>query len=226
MGLILDSVFLIAIFVLLPIYTIFRQHKSKKNRQEGTQTQKSFAALHRTSLVAFLLLVLLGAAWVSNGRGLSDLGLGIPGNRGLTSLAIIAFIPFALAILVKLKPSKRAEVAAEDSILLPTSKEEFLRQIPLVIFISAAWEIIYRGALMFYFTPYLGIFMSMIAAAAFYTFQHKAKNTKHYIATFLIAFFFLGLFVISGSLWGPIVLHCMFPVAGGYALLRYQEKTA
>lgn len=225
MGLILDFVFLITLFALLPIYTIYRQRKFEKSRQKDTRTQKGFTALHRTSLVALLLLGALGAAWVSNGRGLSDLGLGVPGNRGLVSLAIIALVPLALAVVAKLKPSEGAEIDAEDSILVPTSKEEFLRQIPFVIFISAAWEIIYRGALMFYFTPYLGVIMSMVAAAAFYTFQHRAKNPKQYIETFLMAFFFLGLFVVSGSLWGPIVLHCMFPVIGGFAVLRYQEKS-
>ena len=229
MGPILDSVFLVALLILLPIYTIYRQHISKNSSQEDTQNnqkQKSFSALHRTSLVAFLLLGLLGAAWVSNGRGLSDLGLGFPENRGLVSLAIIAFVPFVLAAVAKIKPSEAAEIDAEDQILLPSSKEEFLRKIPLIVFISAAWEIIYRGALMFYFTPHLGVVMSMVAAAALYTFVHRAKNPKEYIETFLMAFFFLGLFVVSGSLWGPIVLHCMIPIIGGYAALRYQDKFA
>lgn len=228
MGPILDSVFLITLLALLPTYTFYRQHKSKKSNEEDTQNnqrQRSFAALHRTSLAAFLLLGLLGAAWVSNGRGFSDLNLGVPGNRGLVSLAIIALVPFVLAGVAKIKPSEAAEIDAEG-ILLSSSKEEFLRKIPFLIFISTAWEIIYRGALMFYFTPYLGVVMSMVAAAIFYTFDHRTKKPKEYIETFLMAIFFLGLLVVSGSLWGPIVLHCMIPIIGGYAALSYQEKSA
>lgn len=229
MGLMLDIFFLVTLFVLLPSYVFFREHKSKKSNEENsgyTQSQKSFTGLHLTSLVALLLLTLLGATWIANGRVLSDLGMGVPGSPGLVSLALIALVPFALAVKARLKPAGGDELDDEESLLLPSSKEAFLRQIPLVIFISAAWEIIYRGALMFYFTPYLGVVMSMVAAAAFYTFQHNAKNPKDYIATFLIAFFFLTLFVVSDSLWGPIVLHCMLPVIGGFAALSYKEKSA
>ena len=229
MGLILDLVFLITLFAILPIYTLYRQHNSKKSGEQGTQNnqrQKISDALHRTSLVACLLLGLLGAAWVSNGRGFSDLGLGVPGKRGLVSLAIIALVPIVLAGAAKTKPSETAEIDLEDHVLLSSSKEEFLQKIPFLIFISAAWEIIYRGALMFYFTPYLGVIMSMVAAASFYTFVHRAKSSKEYIETFLMAIFFLGLFVVSDSLWGPIALHCMVPMIGGYAVLRYQDKPA
>jgi len=228
LGFILDSVFLITLFTLLPIYTFYRQHIFKKSGEEGTknnQEQKTFSALHRTCLVAFLLLSLLCAAWVSNGRELSDLGLGVPGNRGIVSLAIIALVPVILAGIARIQPSEATEIDTEDHIFLSSSKEEFLGKIPLITFISAAWEIIYRGALMFYFTPYLGVVMSMVAAAAFYTFIHRVKNPKEYIATFLSATFFLGLFVLSGSLWGPIVLHCMIPIIGGFAVLSIQDKS-
>lgn len=228
MGPILDSVFLITLFVLLPIYTFCRHHVFSKIGEEDSknnQDEKTFSALHRTCLVALLLLVLLGSAWVSNGRGFSDLGLGVPGNRGIVSLTIIAIVPVILTVVVRMLPSKASATDTEDHIFLSSSKEEFLRKIPLITFISAAWEIIYRGALMFYFTPYLGVVISMIAAAAFYAFIHKAKNPKRYIATFLSAIFFLGIFVLSGSLWGAIVLHCMIPIIGGFAALSIQDKS-
>ena len=52
------------------------------------------------------------------------------------------------------------------------------------------------------------------------------SSLKAYAATFVMALVFLTFFVVSGNLWGPIILHIAAPLVGGTAIQRLLQQEA
>ena len=73
-------------------------------------------------------------------------------------------------------------------------------------------EIVYRGFLIRYFmgTPrYLAVSLAMIASNGVFGPGHIYQGAKGAIATTILGMVFAILFVTTGRLWAPIVLHAL-----------------
>ena len=175
----------------------------------------------KSTVIAVGLTALLAACWIANGRSLLDLGMGVPDKPGMAGIALALIIPLGMVIAWKTGKEKPSDDGLN---LLPKSRSEFFRNLPYLVIMSAAWEILYRGALMFYFTPFIGVIPAMIAAGVVYTIDHGSDDLKGFVLTYIVAFFFLALFVLSGSLWGPIILHVAIPVVAGYLYISAKDK--
>ena len=128
-------------------------------------------------------------------------------------------------------PSKKwseefTKLDAEQISFNPSSAVEWIAYVGFALITGFAWEVLYRGALLYYFTPFMSVPAAMLLAAAIYTLTHGAKSLKAYAATFVMALVFLTFFVVSGNLWGPIILHIAAPLVGGTAIQRLLQQEA
>ena len=210
MGLFFDIVFLLVLVFLVPLYFQYR-HKHFK----GTPKIKGPAKYVRTITIAVFLLTLLSFSWIVNHRTFTDLGLGYPDTQGFIGIAVaIVIIALLLGMMtVSSKPDSSDEFEKEKILsTLPNTRLEVLVYIIFSVVIGFAWEVLYRGALIYYFSPYIGLMFSVLLAALIYTITHGASSWKGYLNTYLMALMFLILFVLSGSLWGPIIMHIAAPL--------------
>ena len=220
-----DGLFLVSLLVVAPLYVVWRR------RTQDTRASRPGPAKYLPTIsMAAIMLALLWLTWTTNNRALEDIGLGYPNGKGLIGV-VLAGIIVGFGIAMSVMPSKKwseefAQLDAEQIAFVPSSIVEWIAYVGFALITGFAWEVLYRGALLYYFTPFMSVPVAMLLAAAVYTLTHGAKSLKAYAGTFVMALAFLAFFVVSENLWGPIILHIAAPLVGGIAMRRLIQKNA
>lgn len=218
LGIILDLIFLVYVCIALPVYNRFGPE-----RDEAPEKNVKFQNYFKTVSIATSMLFLLALTWWVNGRSLTDLGLGWPHSLksqiGLGLAAVLLVSLFVLGRFGKQEWADKDKDKLEDFHGLEQSEHRW-KILVLLFAMALTWEIIYRAALVYYFEPYLTLVGACLLAAAIYTWIHGADDLKGWILTFFAALFFTVFYVISDSLWGPILLHGLIPALAVLAVRK------
>lgn len=212
LGLVFDIIFLLMAVIIFPLYIQYRR-KYFKDRP----LIKGPAKYVKTIIIAFTLLALLMLSWIVNERTFADLGLGYPDRNGLIGIGVAVTLILSLIGMMSFS-SQPASLENKDreaksvTDLMPKTRLEAVVFIIFALIIGFAWEVLYRGALIYYFSPHIGVVFSALLAAMIYTIFHGAPSLAGYLQTFILALLFLLLFVLSRSLWGPIIIHTALPL--------------
>lgn len=177
------------------------------------------------------IAVLVAGLWLISyllGIGPAALGLAWPprpaGQVGLV-LAAVLTIGFLGAVLFG-KPKSGS--AREQKLIaeLPESRDETLAYLAVTLFAGFGWEILYRGFLLWWLTPLVGIVGAVVIASLAYGLAHGWKNRAQdrRFGSILWAFLFTIGYAITGSLWWLIALHTALPLIG--LLICWRARTA
>ena len=168
--------------------------------------------------IAEIAVLLLGLAVVAflNGAGAADLGLAWPPPRaGVIGLLIAALlIACLLGATLFFKP--RRQSAREDEAMreLPRDRGELLAYLAFTPFAGFGWEILYRGFLLWWLTPLVGIAGAVVIASLAYGLAHGWKTRAMGLGAIASAFLFTIGFAVTGSLWWLIAIHTALPLVG------------
>ncbi len=210
MGVWSDCLFLtLAVFV-MPAWAIYRR---RLNLAPIAGVKKYF----RSSVYALILLMSLALAWYINHRSFRDLGLNVPvDKRGLIGVFVSIMLLLIFYIISHLPVRSKMGAAKIDPDQLSNfrlnSQVEWLAFIIFTALTCMTWEVIYRASLMYLFKPYLGVPWSIVLSAVIYTVAHGAKTLLQFFGTFVAAVLFLLYFILSGNLWGAIIVHIGIPL--------------
>ncbi len=166
--------------------------------------------------IAEIVALLLGLAVVAylNGAGAADFGLAWPPpSAGLIGLLIAALlIAGLLGATLFLEPRRRS--AREDEAMreLPQDRDELLAFLAFTPFAGFGWEILYRGFLLWWLTPRVGIAGAVVVASLAYGLAHGWKSRADGLGSILSAFLFTMAFAVTGSLWWLIAIHTALPL--------------
>lgn len=188
---------------------------------------RSARYLRTSGLIAILLLV-LGGAWWWSGRPWGVLGFDFPLSvRGETGLGIsLLLISLMLAIAHiserRLSEEKRAAQKAKlaRNELLPRTAGELRGFLLLALLVGAGWEVLYRGFLLWFLSPLVGVVAAVCVAAAAYGAAHGYKSGGQFIGSIVSAFVFTSAFAVTHSLWWLMLVHTFFAVYGGLTSYR------
>lgn len=136
----------------------------------------------------------------------------------IRSLALSALL-YVAGMLVNFLQYKfgREDKGEEEEIVLPKKREEYL--LWLVLCITAAWseEFVYRGVLSELFLKHgMIFFLAITLSAVCFSFSHFAQGWLAIPVTFLFALGFQYLYVSSGSLLLPILVHFIYNISVEY----------
>lgn len=170
-----------------------------------------------------LLMALLGVVH-TEGLGASDLGLGmqlgIGGSVGL-GLSLIVVIGLWSAWLSTAKLQKIKEKPGNQfSPQGPRELQLFLFMVPLLGF---GWEVLYRGFLLWWLVPRIGIPFAVICASLSYGLAHGWTNARESLPATASALAFTVGYALTGSLWWLIVIHIGLPLFA-FAIHRRIDK--
>ena len=80
------------------------------------------------------------------------------------------------------------------------------------VVVGFAWELLYRGYLLWVLAPRLGIPLAVLLAAAAYGAAHGYKTPKQFAGSLASALVFTLADVVSHSLWWLMLVHAGLPV--------------
>jgi membrane protease YdiL (CAAX protease family) len=168
----------------------------------------------------FIVSLLIISAWRWSGRPYFTLGLDVPiGYRGrlgfIFDAALAGYYVFAL-LLRKLSPERIATARRRLSSyrILPETREEFVLFPFVGIAGSIFEELLYRGFLIWFFTPLAGVWGAALLSSLTFGIGHAYQGWIGIVRTTVIGFAFAAGYVLTHSLWWLIVAHIMISIFG------------
>jgi membrane protease YdiL (CAAX protease family) len=176
----------------------------------------------RAAAWQWALCVAGAALWIAGGRTWEELGFGAPGGRGFWVALGIAGVAAALlqAQLVSVRRSgdARREVRSRlggSMVFLPRSRAEGAAFLGISATAGICEEMLYRGWLLGWLAPRIGLPAAFAAAAVLFALAHAYGGRKLAARAGALGVVLGALYVLSGSLWVSIALHVFLDANAG-----------
>lgn len=181
-----------------------------------------------TTIIVGALMAILLVDWLITRRSADLLGLSWPPRTaGLVGLGLAAVIvPGVLVAARRITPPSDAAAVDRVLSLLPQGRRDWLALSLFVLIGLAGAEILYRGFLMWWLAPRIGLAGAVAVAALAYAGAHGFRDVKSLVASFGAALAFTIAYVATGSLWWLMILHGAAPFAGIASAARLRPQTA
>jgi membrane protease YdiL (CAAX protease family) len=218
----LDNVLTTCLIVLVPAFMLGRSLYGR-NRPPASKLGRYASSI----AMAFGLLALLAADWRAGSRHLAALGFDFPLSMGgLIGLGLAACLlaGFTLSLPAQMKSTKGK--IKEAQALTPTTRSEFIVFSIFCIVAGCAWEVLYRGYLLWALPPKIGLIGGIVVAAAAYGAAHGYKNLRQFAGSLISAFLFVIAYALTKSLWWLILLHCSLPMLSVVAISARNDAAA
>lgn len=172
--------------------------------------------LYRNTILGhWLLFALLLSTWFGTGRNQALPGFALLLNRdfligGVITLACIALL---LQQLVQVGRSGHAKIDRLErqlgrlEPLIPHTRAE-LRKFNLVgVTAGFVEEALWRGYLLWYLGQSMPLWLAAIVSATGFAVAHAYQGVENLPRIALVGIVFVGLYLLTGSIWLPVALH-------------------
>ena len=220
-----DPLFSGVVFVLIPIYT-WRTYDAwvADVRERGEPAR--IAGYRETIVIWVVATLALLALWISHGRPWSELGLRLsePARLAVGLALSVGLVLLVLrAVRGALATSQAADLTREalrdqlgdKEALIPTTRRERLWFRAVSINAGISEELIFRGFLLWYLEPWVGLPFAVVIAIGLFALAHLYQGWANLPAIAVVAALMFALYLISGSIWLPIVVHALIDVIQG-----------
>ncbi|MCB0625877.1 MAG: CPBP family intramembrane metalloprotease [Saprospiraceae bacterium] len=222
----LDHLAAILLGIILPYASLKRGQLTMGDRPLESQLKVVFYRIN--SLFQWILTAAVLAIWLYRDRTLGSLGLQWPRWEPSTTVFTLT-LGFVLAYSVDTyrqvaTPAARERTRRqwrERTPFMPASPREFRHFLLVALTAGFCEELLFRGFLINYLAWYLeptptGLVLSITLPALVFSLVHIYQGWEAVAKIALLAVIFGGLFVLTGSLLIPIVLHLAVDAFGGY----------
>lgn len=224
--------YLLAAYLLLaaPALNMWRSLRPKSNKGSRTPFLRYWS-------MSWQVMVMLAIFWLGSwqaGYSAREVGFDIPlssaGAWGL-GFAVLLLGGLALAgnvIERRYTPERRAEnerKLLDADFPWPRTGGEALAFALSMSFMTAGWEILYRGFILLLLTPSTGLPIAIAISALAYGVAHGYKSPKQLTASIISAFVFTIAYAWTHSLWWLIVIHAGLPLSAVPAALRAYRRS-
>lgn len=218
----LDHLLVFVLVVLVPLQGWSEIRSLIAALRRGDAWARSQALLGTIALQWTLALALL-AGWQTGRRDWAALGLTLPGGWraaiGVAAVAATAWLVWKQERSVaRLDPERRRrlrERSGDGLLLLPTTRTEQRIFAATAVTAGVCEELLCRGFLFWYLSRWLGPWVVVIAASVPFGLAHIYQGTKGAVKTGVVALFLGALYVGSGSLIWPMIVHAMIDLGAG-----------
>lgn len=176
-----------------------------------------------TIATEYVLLAAVVVAWWAGARPFVDLGWRLEADWRLAiAVVVTAGVLWMLRSQLRAVTSgdtdavssfRRALGGLED--FVPHDRHELRWWIALSITAGVCEEVIYRGYLMGILAEVGGPWLAVPASSVIFGLAHSYQGPKGMARVTLVGLFMAAFYLVTGSLWGPIVVHAVGDVANG-----------
>lgn len=230
------SVYLVAeVIRFVPRYRRMKREIAEGEPDARTRVYRSALIFEWTS--AFMAAVALGFDW----SRINPKNLALAGTRimqffsipegdtklvvmGLASGIIIGGVGFAIALrrsnrrgqaqAARTVSGWRSRILPDFTALIPTTRRERFMYAAVAVSAGICEEVVFRGWLLATLHSRVGLSGTalIVGAAAIFGAAHTYQKAGGVLLTGLAGLLFCGLYVATGSLWSPILLHVLVDI--------------
>lgn len=228
-----DHLYLFVLFLVLPVYGgwAYRRFVARVERGEPPLRRRLYA---QTMVLEWAQLATLVVIWLVCGRAAADVGLVAPAGKGFwlsltVAAAVVAFLLYGWRAARRMdEPAKKKQRQALGSLVyfLPVTHRDYRHFVLLSITAGICEEIIYRGYVLWYLMQLMPGWAAILVSALGFAVAHNYQGISGMLRVFALGVVFAVLYVASGSIWVPILLHALVDILQGAALLQILRKDA
>ncbi len=226
-----DHIFILLLFVVQPIYGVFEARHYEALAKAG-QPVNRVRFYRQTALLEWIFLAVLVAAWFTFGRPIADLGFTTVGGAGFwggTALLILltGFLFYTWQGAKRTSntdKAKQTESFGEIVQFLPHTIRELHNFFGVSITAGIVEEIVYRGFVLWYLVQVMPLWLAIAVSSVAFGLAHSYQGAKGAVRTGLVGLAFGIFYVVTGSIWLPIVAHALLDVLQGAAIHELLRK--
>ena len=213
-------VFLFAI--VYPVASFISFRRLLRRVAEGESVNRS--ELYRNTFIGhWSFFLILMVAWAAMGRPWSALGISLNVDIWfgigalLTVLGIVALIMQIRHVraLSQDKVLEYREKIGHLSIMIPQNGNELARFYGLSVTAGIVEEIVWRGYLIWYLSQFMPVWAAAIVTTVGFGLAHAYQGPSQLPHITAVGAAFAGLYLLTGSIWLPIILHTAIDVCQG-----------
>ena len=226
-----DHVFILLLFVLQPVHGAFESRYYIARVRAG-QPAERVRIYRQTAMVEWIFFVLLAAAWLDFGRPFADLGFVMPGGAGFwigvaLCIAVAGYLIYSWRSVKNASVDEKARCAESFGnlvIFVPHTRRELHNFYAVSLTAGIVEEVVYRGFVIWYLGQYMPIWSAVVVSSVAFGLGHSYQGASGALRTGLVGLAFGALYVVTGSIWLPIVAHALLDVLQGAAIQEILGK--
>ncbi len=217
-----DHLMTLILVVALPIHAVLEHRRLQRKVSAGVPGART-QTYYLTLIVEWVLVAAVLAFWLPSGRNLADLGLGLDVTLGWWIGAGATIVVIAVSIYQTFSTIRNSEALARMReqvepfrALLPHSTKEGQLFNAVSVTAGICEEFLYRGFLIAYFGAFVDLWLAVLLSSIAFGVGHMYQGKVGILKTGVIGLVLAGLYVLTGSLWAPMVLHAFVDVNSGF----------
>jgi membrane protease YdiL (CAAX protease family) len=218
----LDHGLVFIIAIVYPIAGLFGFRRLLHRVAAGESINRS--ELYRNTMIGhWTLLLICVAMWAGAARPWSALGLGLQLDLWFALGAVLTVLGIA-ALLMQLRQVKSAtqeEISGirkrfgKLSLIIPQNGNELARFYGLSITAGIVEEILWRGFLIWYLGQFMPLWAAALVSVIGFGLAHAYQGVANLPQVTVVGAAFTGLYLLTGSIWLPIILHAAVDILQG-----------
>ncbi len=222
-----DHIFILLLFFIQPLYGARSFRLYRLEVEAGTPPSRTKLYL-QTMATQWLFLVALALAWSVFERPAMALGFVAPAGTGFwvgTVFLVLfnAYLVYAWRGVQRAdadEKEKHAQCLGDMAHFMPHSQQDFRLFVGLSITAGIVEEIVYRGFVLWYLALFMPLWVAAVVSSVAFGLGHSYQGATGALRCGLLGLALATLYIVSGSIWLPIVAHALLDVIQGATVLE------
>jgi len=230
---IIDHLYFLIIVFVQPVVGYITFNKLVRRAEAGEDINVNHI-YNSTMAGHWALFVVLLGFWALANRQWADLGFGLPVDYRLyvgIALTLVAIVFMALQLRqLGSADSKTAEglrcQLGKLEFIFPRNNNQLTRFYTLSVTAGIVEEAIWRGFMFWYLGHVMPLWAAALVSSVGFGLAHVYQGAANVPKVILIGTVFAGLYLLTGSIWLPMVLHAVFDIVQGRAVYGILTRPA
>jgi membrane protease YdiL (CAAX protease family) len=226
-----DHIFIVLLFVVQPIYGYFENRRYEAQEKAG-QTLDRIRFYRLTAVVEWAFLAALAAAWFFYSRSIADLGFVVPGGLGFGGggallLILTGFLVYSwrgAATASDVDKEKARKSFGRIAKYVPQNDPELRSFYGVSLTAGIVEEIVYRGFVLWYLGQFMPLWAAVVVSSVAFGLAHNYQGASGVLRTGLAGLAFGIFYIVTGSIWLPIIAHVLLDALQGAAVREIYRK--
>ena len=226
-----DHVFILLLFVVQPVHGYFESRRLDARTAAGERFDRVLF-YRQTAAVEWAFLAALMVAWFVFQRPVSQLGFVMPGGAGFWGGAVLLALLTGYLVYFwrwakqasNADKTKQLESLGKVIRYLPQTFRELRNFVGVSITAGIVEEIVYRGFVLWYLAQLMPLWVAVVASSVFFGLGHSYQGASGAFRCGLLGLAFGIFYVVTGSIWLPILAHIVLDALQGAAILELTQK--